>query len=355
MCPWVSFVAASRVVHLRCSHKQPMKILVTGGTGFLGQHLARALLAQRHHVTLLGRDFTRSGALITSGVTPLAVDLRDRTATISACAGVDVVFHVGALSAPWGRSADFHAINVDGTEHIVTGCQRHGVARLIYVSSPSVVFDGRDQHALTEAAPYPRRFASIYSLTKKLGEDLVNHAAMLGLPTVILRPKAIFGPGDTSLLPRLLDAARRGRLPQIGAGRNLVDLTYVENVVYALMLALSAPAAVGRTYTITNAEHVPLWQIIRAVLRHQHLSTRLRVIPLPVALLAARLMETRAALLGGEPVVTRYSAAILARTQTYDISAAQRDLDYQPCVTVAEGIARTLAALPVPHRMTIDV
>lgn len=343
------------MVHLGCSHKQLMKILITGGTGFLGQHLARALLAQRHQVTLLGRDFTRSGALLAAGVTPLVVDLRDRTATIAACAGCDAVFHVGALSAPWGRSADFHAINVDGTDHIVTGCQRHGVARLIYVSSPSVVFDGRDQHALTEAAPYPRRFASIYSLTKKLGEDLVNHAAALGLPTVIVRPKAIFGPGDTSLLPRLLDAARRGRLPQIGDGRNLVDLTYVENVVHALGLALTAPAAVGRTYTITNDEHVLLWQVIRTVLRHQRLSTRLPVLPLPAALLAAWLMEMRAALLGDEPLLTRYSAAILARTQTYDISAARRDLHYQPRVTVAQGVARTLAALPEPGRMVAHV
>lgn len=323
-----------------------MKILVTGGTGFLGQHLAHTLLSQSHNVTILGRDFSRSRAVIAAGARPLVVDLRDRVATIAACAESDVVYHVGALSAPWGRRADFYAINVDGTANIVAGCQRHHVQRLIYVSSPSVVFDGRDQHALTEAAPYPRRFASIYSLTKKLGEDLVNHAASIDLPTVILRPKAIFGPGDTTLLPRLIDAARRGRLPQIGDGHNLVDLTYVENVVQALVLALDASAAVGRTYTITNDEHVPLWAVIRTVLRHQGLATRLRLVPLALALVTARLMEARATLLGGEPLLTRYSAAILARTQTYDISAARRDLAYTPRVTVAEGIARTLAALP---------
>lgn len=322
-----------------------MKILVTGGTGFLGQHLARALLDQGHSITLLGRDFRRCGALIAAGATPLPVDLRDRTATIAACAGIDAVYHVGALSAPWGRRADFQAINVDGTANIITGCQRHAVQRLIYVSSPSVVFDGRDQHALTEAAPYPRRFASIYSLTKKVGEDAINHAAAIGLPTVILRPKAIFGPGDSALLPRLIDAARRGRLPQIGDGRNLVDLTYVDNVVHALVLSLSAPAALGRTYTITNNEHVPLWDVIYTVLRQLGLSTRLRKLPLPLALAAAQLMEARAAITGDEPLLTRYSAAILARTQTYDISAARRDLAYTSPVSVAEGIRRTLAAL----------
>ncbi|HEY0734608.1 MAG TPA: NAD-dependent epimerase/dehydratase family protein [Herpetosiphonaceae bacterium] len=325
-----------------------MKILVTGGTGFLGRHLARSLLLRGHSVHLLGRNFTHSADLLNLGAQPVAVDLRDRQATIAACAGMDAVFHVGALSAPWGRRADFFAINVDGTANVIAGCQRHGARRLIYVSSPSVVFDGRDHWNLGESAPYPRRFASIYSLTKKLGEDQVNQAAA-ALPSVILRPKAIFGPGDTSLLPRLVQAARRGRLPQIGDGRNLVDLTYVDNVVHALLLALDAPTAVGRTYTITNGEHPLLWDVIRQVLQHQGLSTQLRRVSLNVALLAAAIMEARAALTGCEPLLTRYSAAILARTQTYTISAAQRDLGYAPQVSVAEGIARTLAALGSPE------
>lgn len=326
-----------------------MNILVTGGTGFLGRHLARALMLRGNRVYLLGRNFTQARDLLSLGAQQVQADLRDQQATIAACVGMQAVFHVGALSAPWGRRADFFAINVDGTANVIAGCQRHGVKRLIYVSSPSVVFDGRDQQNLSESAPYPHRFASIYSLTKKLGEDLVNHAASAGLPTVILRPKAIFGPGDTSLLPRLIAAARRGRLPQIGDGRNLVDLTYIDNVVHALLLALDAPAAVGRTYTITNGEHVPLWHVIRTVLQHQGLSTKLRRVPLNVVLLVAAIMEARAAITGREPLLTRYSAAILARTQTYTISAAQRDLDYAPQVSVAEGITRTLATLSIPE------
>src|SRR5262249_46317462 len=156
-------------------------------------------------------------------------DLRDRVAVAAACAGVDAVCHVGALSAPWGRAADFHAVNVGGTENVIVGCRAHGVGRLVYASSPSVVFDGRDHRALTEDAPYPRRLMSVYSLTKKIGEDRVRAASAAGLATVTIRPKAVFGPGDASLLPRLLLAARKKRLPQVGDGRNLVDLTYVEN------------------------------------------------------------------------------------------------------------------------------
>ena len=146
---------------------------------------------------------------------------------------------------------------------------------------------------------------------------------------------------------RYLAVRQAGEAPQIGDGQNLVDLTYVENVVQAVTLALDAPAAAGKTYTITNDEHVPLWNVIRRVLERLHLSTSLRKIPLAVALAAASLMEVQAALTGREPLLTRYSATILARTQTYEISAARRDLGYTPCISIADGMERTLAALEV--------
>lgn len=322
-----------------------MKILVTGGTGFLGRHLASVLLAHGHEVSLLGRNFAPVKGLIASGAIAVSADLRDRGAVQAACAGMEVVYHAGALSAPWGKRSDFFAINVGGTESVIAGCQAQHVNRLVYVSSPSVVFDGNHQLQATETVPYPRRFTSVYALTKKLGEDRVNAAASAGLPTVIIRPKAIFGPGDQALLPRLITAARQQRLPQIGNGRNLVDLTYVENVADALLLAGSAREAVGKTYTITNDESALLWQVIREVLQHLGLSGQLRVVPLPVILSAAALMEARAVLTGNEPMLTRYSALILARTQTYDISAARRELGYVPQISLASGIERTLAAL----------
>ena len=320
-----------------------MRILVTGGTGFVGRHLVRALIERGHQVWMLGRRFDGAHALLEAGAIRVQADLRDRAAIVAACAGMDAVFHVGAFSAPWGRSAEFHAINVGGTEHVIGGCVRHNVGRLVVVSSPSVLFNGRDQHMLTDAAPYPRRFISTYSATKKLAEDRVNAAIRHGLPALILWPKAIFGPGDTTLLPRLIEAARQGRLPQIGAGRNLVDLTYVGNVVQALLLALDAPRALGNTYTITNDEHVALWELIRTVLRRLGIPADLRRVPVAPALAIARLMEARARITGREPLLTCYSVAVLARTQTYDIMAARRDLGYVPSISVAEGIVRTLA------------
>jgi 2-alkyl-3-oxoalkanoate reductase len=322
-----------------------LNILVTGGTGFLGKHLAAALLERGHQVHLLGRNFAQVQELIARGASPVQADLRDRNTVSAACAGMDIIYHAGALSTPWGKHADFYAINVGGTEAVLAGCQAHNVRRLLYVSSPSTVFDGNDQIYATEDAPYPRRFTSIYSLTKKLGEDRVNAAAASGMQTVIVRPKAIFGPGDQALLPRLIAAARQRRLPQIGNGRNLVDLTYIENVVHALILAAEAPAASGKTYTITNGEHALLWDVIRDVLKQLGMSTQLRQIPSSVAMSAASLLEMRSALSGKEPLLTRYSVMILARTQTYDISKAERELGYIPQVSLADGIERTLETL----------
>lgn len=322
-----------------------MQILVTGATGFLGSHLTNTLLAQGHDVTLLGRDFSTVQPQLAAGGRPVVVDLRDRAAVMAACTGQELVYHVGALSTAWGRWTDFYQSNVEGTRAVVDGCTQHSVGRLVYVSSPSVIFTGRDHHEIDESCPYPQYFSSAYAATKKLGEDLVNAAQRQGLPTVILRPKAIFGPGDRALLPRLIERARQGRLPQIGNGRNLVDLTYVDNVVHALLLAAHADAAVGKTYFITNGEHCPLWPTMRTVLARLHLSTKLRPLPVGAALLIARLLELNAQRTGREPLLTRYTVGILARTQTYNIRAAQRDLGYQPLVSVAEGLERTLAAI----------
>ena len=324
-------------------------VLVTGATGFLGGALTRTLLARGHRVRAIGRDPQRCALLRSHGAQVHQIDLRDAAAVREACAGVAAVVHAAARSAPWGRFRDFQLDNVAATQHVVTACHAQHVTRLVHISSPSVAFDGQDQFAATEQLPYPRCFTSAYAATKKLAEDVVRDAAGTQLQTITLRPKAIFGPGDSALLPRLLRAAAVGRLVQIGDGTNLVDLTFVDNVVHAIVLALDAPCAAGHTYTITNGEHVPLWDVVRRVLVHHGLPSGLRRVPLGLVMAAAALMEARARFDGREPALTRYSALVLARTQTYDISAARRDLGYEPTVGVDDGLQRTLSAM-VPRR-----
>lgn len=322
---------------------QTGRVLVTGATGFVGGCLTRELLMRGVPVRAMGRDKIKLAELGMLGAEPLEGDLRNRDAVICACQNVDTVFHVGALSSDWGRRADFEAVNVGGTESIIAGCWQFGVGKLVYVSSPSVLFDGRDQTNLPDDAPYPARFVSVYSETKARAEVLVRENR--DVPFVIVRPKAIFGPGDTSLLPRLMRAAQANRLPQIGNGQNHVDLTYIDNVVHALLLAATRKQAVGNTYNITNGEPPPrLWAVIGDVLRGASIPYPRRRVGVRLALAVATLLEARARFFGGEPLLTRYGVRILARTQTYNIERARRDLNYAPVVSLAEGIARTIAA-----------
>lgn len=322
-----------------------MKVLVTGGTGFLGSHTARKLLDHRHTVYLLGRNFAPVQPLLKRRALAVQADLRDREAVMAACIGMDAVIHAGALSAAWGPSADFLATNVEGTQAVIDGCRQAGVGRLVHISTPAVIFTGEDHENADERHPYAPVFSSAYAESKKQAEERVHAAQAAGLDTVILRPKAIFGPGDRALIPRLLETARSGKLRQFGSGENRVDLTYVENVAHAILLAVEARAAVGRTYFITNDEHVRLWPVIRRLLQSLHLPHQLKPLPLPLAMAAATMMEWIARATRREPLLTRYSVGVLARTQTYNIAAARRDLGYAPVVSVEHGINATLAHL----------
>ena len=315
-----------------------MKVLVTGATGFLGAHTVAALAAAGHEVYALRRDLSKLSALEAH---PVLADLRDSVAVARACEGMEAVVHTGALSAAWGRLEDFTAVNVAGTQHVLEGCVQHGVKRLVHISSPAVIFDGLDQVNAPDDAPYPIRFSSHYALTKKLAEDAIRAAPV---NAVILRPKAIYGPGDRSLLPRLVAAAKTGRLPQIGDGQNTVELTYVSDVVNAILLALEHDTARGLPYTITGGEPVRLWDAIRTVLTGLGLSSKLPVLPLRVALPLAKGMEFVAGLTGREPRLTRYTVELLARTQTYDTSRAGTELGYMPKVSLEDGLERTFAA-----------
>ena len=334
-----------------------MRVLVTGGTGFLGGHVARDLRERGEAVRVLGRNLAQCERLQELGIEVVRGDLRNAECVMAACKGMDAVVHAGALSAPWGSKREFQAVNVEGTRHVVDGCTQNGVRRLVYISSPSVMFEGRDQENATEGGRHAWPFLSAYSWTKAHGE---NHVLIAGgwaghkkrwedispqIETIVLRPKAIFGPGDTSLLPRLLDAARQNRLPQIGNGANRVDLTYVDNVVHSVRLALTRPEAVGGIYTITNGESPRLWNVIRHVLREVGLNDRLRRVPYSLAYAIAACMEAKSAITKREPLLTRYTVAVLGRTQTYDISAAIRDLGYVPQVSLTEGIERAIAVL----------
>jgi nucleoside-diphosphate-sugar epimerase len=289
----------------------------------------------------MGRNFSRF-TLDHPLCARVAAELDDETALEAACRGAESVIHSAALSAPWGRRAEYQRVNVDGTERLLRCAARAGVRRFVHVSSSSVTFDNQDRYGVTESQPEPATFLSLYSWSKARAEDAVRRSQ--GLETVIVRPRAIFGPNDTSLLPRLLRLAREGGLRVIGDGKNLQDLTYVDNVVDSLLLARDSAAAPGRTYFVTNDEPVPVWDLIKQFLAALGLPVPNRRVPLGVAYAAAASMELlhQAIPRLGEPKLTRYTVSLLGRAQTFDIRAVKEELGYRPRVDMSEALARTV-------------
>lgn len=320
-----------------------MKLLVTGGTGFLGTHLAHRLQELGHEVTAIGRNRAKGEALAKRGITFIAADLADEAAIKAACRGQEAVFHTGALSSPWGAPAAFYAANVLGTRHIVDGCRQHRVSRLVHVSTPSIYNDYREHFQIREDSALPAQAVNEYARTKLLAEREIERGFAAGLPVVTIRPRAIFGPGDQAILPRLIHVARRGRVPLINGGRALIDLSYVENVVDALLLGLTAPErSLGRAYNITNGEPLELRTLLTTLF--ERLGEPLRTIQLPWALAwgIASALEAVCRTLPGqpEPPLTRFAVGSIGLSQTLDITAARTELGYVPRISVMEGIER---------------
>lgn len=339
-------------------------VFVTGASGFIGGKLAERLLADGRKVRVLSRrplpELEARGAEVIPG------DLHDRHALDRGCRSADTVFHVAGRVGVWGAPDDFFRVNVDGTRNVVAAARDAKVPRLVYTSSPSVVYNGGDLAGLDESAPLCTEAPCAYPTSKAAAERLVLGANDKDLATVALRPHLVWGPGDKNVVPRVMALARRGRLKVVGAGRNKVDITHISNVVDAHLLAEGAllggspaplqPASpaplgpgatngrgpqpvAGRAFFITNGEPVVLWDWINTVLRGVGIPEVRRRVPLSVAYAAGGMLEAiwRVAGKSGEPPMTRFVAKEMATDHWFDISAARRDLGYHPLVTVEQG------------------
>jgi nucleoside-diphosphate-sugar epimerase len=323
-----------------------MNALVTGATGFVGGALARRLVAEGWTVTGLGRNRLSGAALEAIGVHMIYGDLADAAVVQDACAGQSWVFHCGALSAAWGAYDDFYAANVIGTRNVVAACFGKAGVRLVHCSTPSIYFGYKSRLNVAEGGQILPP-VNAYVNTKWAAEAIIQMHRH-GLQAIILRPRAIFGEGDTSLLPRVVERLAQGRLPIIGNGSNVVDLTYIDNVVEAFRACIRAPLpAWGRAYNISNGEPVPLWEVISQIAQSLGYPLPSRHIPTPVAMKAAQTLEGiwRTLRLRREPPLTRFAVAALAYSSTLDITAARTHLGYTPLVNMEAALERTLASL----------
>jgi nucleoside-diphosphate-sugar epimerase len=304
-----------------------------------------------HRVSVLGR---RRYPALPEGIIQHQADLRDPKAVSKACREQDSVFHAGALPGIWGTQKDFYQTNVDGTRHVIDGCHEHGVRKLVFTSSPSVIYNQTDMENVDESAPYPSHYLSDYPKTKAMAEQKVIAAnGQQGLMTVSLRPHLIWGPGDPHLVPRIIERAKKGQLIRVGEGTNRVDIIYIDNAVEGHIRAWQAlepgsPVA-GKCYFLSDGKPVVLWDWINQLLTSLGINPVTKSISYGLARNLGRVLEGvyRVFGLAGEPRMTRFLAGQLATSHYFDISRARRDFNYEVMVSPEEGMERLLKSLEV--------
>lgn len=326
-----------------------MIALVTGGGGFLGKAIVKLLIERGDTV----RSFSRNEhpALTKIGAEHFRGELSDSDAVLRAADGCDTVFHVAAKAGVWGPYEEFYQANVIGTQNVIDACRQHGIKRLVYTSSPSVVFDGTDMEGVDESVPYPDHYEAFYPQTKAEAEQRVMQANDDQLATVSLRPHLIWGPEDNHLTPRILDRGAKGALRRIGTRDCLADTIYIDNAATAHLQAADqlfiGSAVSGKAYFLTQGEPLPIWDIVDRILDAGGIPPVSGTISPKLAYAVGWLLEKGYGLFGikSEPRMTRFVAKELSTAHWFDISAARRDFGYTPGVSFDEGMLRLKAWL----------
>jgi 2-alkyl-3-oxoalkanoate reductase len=317
----------------------PGRVLVTGASGFVGQHLCRRFAALGWSVTGIGRrPLDVPGYVRHDLATPLPLET---------LGPFDVVVHAAARASPWGSRRQFEADNVVATRLLLDACVRHGLPRFVFVSSSSVYYRAEHQLGITEKTPFADPAINRYAESKQRGERLVRDYPGRW---AILRPRAVFGPGDTVLLPRVLRAARAGRLPLLEApdGPVVGDLIYIDNLVDAIIRAAADPAIDGDV-NLTNDEPVPILAFLLDILDRLGIPAPRKRVSVRMAMRMAGLIETLWFLPGIEPPITRFGVHVFAYSKTFDVSKMRAHFG-PPRISIAEGVARTVASVKEAER-----
>ncbi|MFN8673256.1 MAG: NAD-dependent epimerase/dehydratase family protein [Candidatus Sericytochromatia bacterium] len=318
-----------------------MKILVTGATGFLGKRIVQKLIENKNYEVLAtGRNEKAIKELNMLNIKTFQGSLEDENFVNKIGEGLDLIVHSAALSSPWGKYEEFYNANVLSTKNIIYSAKKNNIKRIVNISTPSIYFDYTDRFDIKENF-LPNKFVNFYAQTKYEAEKIMSQANNNNLETISLRPRAIIGAGDTTIMPRLLKAQQEGKLKIIGSGENIVDVSSAANVVEAVELSIKASKdAMGESYNITNGTPVKLWWLIEEVLSKLGYKLNKNKIPFEVGYTVAKILETKAKFSRDykEPVLTCYGIGILAKSMTMNIDKAKNKLEYNPIQTTEETI-----------------
>ena len=312
---------------------------VTGGSGFIGGKLIRRLVGDGWRVRGLARSDAAAGKVSALGAEPVRGDLEDRDALRAGAAGADVVFHAAAHLGEWGDRSEFERINVGGTRNAVETARAAGVRRFVHVGTEAGLLAGQPLVNVNEDAPLRPDSKAAYSATKAMAEQVVCDANADDFETVVVRPRLVWGAGDTTILPALVSAVEKKRFSWIGGGDHRTSTTHVDNVIQGLMLGAERGRA-GGVYFVTDGEPVVFREFVTELLGTQGVTAPKRNTPPPIARAAATVSEGlwRVLRRSGNPPVTRLAYWLSAQECTIDISRARQELGYDPVRSIPEGM-----------------
>ena len=315
-----------------------MKVLITGATGFLGKYVVEELKNNGYQVVAFGRNEKIGKALIDSNVEFFKGDIENKEDLLRAFQGCSAVIHAAALSTVWGKWNNFYKVNVLGTRNIVEICEKQDL-KLVFVSSPSIYAGAKDQLDVKENEAPKENNLNFYIKSKIMAENIIKNSK---LNYMIIRPRGLFGIGDTSIIPRLLDLNKKMGIPLFADGKQKVDVTCVENVAYALRLALENEKYSRQTYNITNDEPIEFKEILTLFFNElgtegKYLKWNYRLI-----LILVSILEKVYKLFGieKEPPLTKYTLYLMRYSQTLNIDKAKKELGYYPQISVLKGVKK---------------
>jgi nucleoside-diphosphate-sugar epimerase len=313
---------------------------VTGGSGFIGGRLVERLVAEGTTVRALARSDASSEALAALGAEPVRGELGDRRSIAEGAAGATVAYHLAAHLGEWGRWEEFERDNVQGTRNVLEGSAEAGVGRFVHCGTEAALMAGEPLVHVDEDAPLRPDSRAAYPATKAKAELEVRRANRTGFETLTLRPRFVWGRGDTTLLPEMVAAAESGRFAWIGGGRNVTDTTHVDNVVEGLVLT-ARKGRPGEAYFVTDGERVVFREFVTALLETQGVTAPDRSIPAWTARPLAAVAETAWKLLPlpGDPPMTAFRSWLLTQECTIEIAKARTELGYAPIVSHEQGLA----------------